>query len=61
VYEDRELIRVSVFEAKLLTQTDCPVGARAGATAPLPVDAIRIGGPSGRPDRASIRATVPVS
>ena len=38
-------MRVSVFEAKLLTQTDCPAAATAGAGASVAGRAMRIGGP----------------
>ena len=41
-----EVMRVTVFVAKLLTHTDLPVDATAGATASLPGGAIRIDGPT---------------
>ena len=43
-------MRVTVFDAKLLTHTDPPVAATAGATASSPGGAIRIGGPTFRPE-----------
>ena len=56
-----ELMRVSVFEAKLLTQTDCPAGATEGAGASLAGRAMRIGSPTFFPECTSIRVTVPSS
>ena len=54
-------MRVSVFEAKLLTQTDCPAGATEGAGASLAGRAMRIGSPTFFPECTSIRVTVPSS
>src|SRR5207245_10529853 len=54
-----EVMRVTVFVAKLLTHTDLPVDATAGATASLPGGAIRIGSPTFRPECTSTRAIVP--
>ena len=56
-----ELIRVRVFEAKLLTQTDVPEAAMAGAVAPFAGSATRIGAPTFFAERTSIRETVPSS
>ena len=56
-------MRFSVFDAKLLTQTDCPASATegTGAGTSLVGGAIRIGSPILFPERASIRTTVPSS
>jgi hypothetical protein len=56
-----ELMRVSVFEAKLLTQTDCPAGVTVGAAAPLFGGATRTGNPLFFPVCTSISVTVPSS
>ena len=53
------LIRASVLEAKLLTQTEFPAGATAKAGAGFAGGATRIGGPAGFPERRSIRVAVP--
>jgi hypothetical protein len=47
------MIRVTVLDAKLLTQTDSPVDASAGRER-LGRGANRIGGSSSRPERVSI-------
>jgi len=53
------LTRVSVFEAKLLTQTELPEGATAREGESLAGGATRIGGPAAFAERTSIRVTVP--
>ena len=58
--DDVELMRVSVFEAKLLTQTDVPEGEIAKGGASFAGRATRIGDPDLVPERRSIRVTVPV-
>ena len=55
------LMRLSVSEAKLLTQTDVPDGAIATPRAAFAGGAKRIGGPTFLPERRSIRVTVPRS
>ena len=52
---------LSVFDAKLLTQTDCPASATEGTARLWSAGAIRIGSPILFPECKSIRTTVPSS
>ncbi len=58
--EGDESMRVTVFDAKLLTQTEVPPGTIANV-APSTDGATRIDAPTFPPERASIRDTVPSS
>src|SRR5262245_66486793 len=53
------LTRVSVFDAKLLTQTEPPAGAIASAGTASAGRPTRIGRPAALPERTSILVTVP--
>src|SRR6478752_6514875 len=56
-----EVMRVTVFDGKLLTHTDSPLDDRAGATEPVVGGAKRIGAPASRPECTSIDSIVPAS
>jgi hypothetical protein len=58
---DVALIRVTVFAAKLLTQTEVPAEVTANGAEPCACPATRIGAPDSFPVPVSIRLTVPPS
>src|SRR5204863_7383749 len=53
--------RLSVLDAKLLTQTDCPAGETEGAVLSVVRAAIRMGSPTFLAELTLIRTTVPSS